>query len=515
MTRLGWVEGSRRAARAAGEREAADEAARFAPPVYDAGTMSVQGGVVSVGSQALRFVLRTASMMVLARLLTAEDFGLQGMVVVMTGFLALFRDAGLSAVTVQRDTVSHDQVSTLFWINVTVGVVLAAALALAAPVIAAFYRDARLTPICVVSACAFLVHGFSIQHYALLQRQMRFVTLGIVEIAAVAIGAAVGVGMALLAYGYWALVAMAVVTPLVTAIGCWVSLPWLPGAPRRTRGMRSMLSMGGTLTLNSVVVYLGANTEKVLLGRYWGAEALGVYGRAYQLISLPADLLTSGVATVALPLLARLQNDSERLHRTFLKGYSVVVALTIPTTVSCALFADDIIEIMLGPKWNEAVPVFRLMVPSILALALINPLAWLLIASGRARRSLNIACLIAPVSIVGAALGLRFGPKGVAVAMSTMMALLTVPVIMWARAETTLTGRDVWHALRGPLVAGAVAAVVGLGASAALDVMVPTPANVVLGAAVIYGVYFLVLLGPLRQAGLYRQLARQVVRRSP
>ena len=490
-----------------------DASPQFALPVYDAGTASVQGGVVSVGSQALRFVLRMGSMMVLARLLTAEDFGLQGMIVVMTGFLALFRDAGLSAVTVQRDTVSHDEVSMLFWINVTVGVVLAAGLALAAPLIAAFYRDARLTPICMVSACAFLLHGFSIQHYALLQRQMRFVTLGIIEIAAVAIGAAVGVGMALARYGYWALVAMAVVTPLVTAIGCWASMPWIPGAPKRTRGMRSMLSMGGLLTLDSVVVYLGSNIEKILLGRYWGAEALGVYGRAYQLISLPADLLTSGVATVALPLLSRLQNDGERLHRSFLKGYSVVVALTIPTTVCCALFADDIIGIMLGPRWNEAVPVFRLMVPSILGFALINPLAWLLIASGRTRRSLNIAFLITPVSIVGAALGIQFGPKGVALALSTMMTLLTVPVIMWARAGTSITGRDVWNTLRGPLVAGAVTAIVGLGVSGGLDALVPTPLNVVLGAPLMYGIYFLVLLIPLKQAGVYRELARQVMRR--
>ena len=512
MTGSSWLDGTRRAGM--GREGVVKESPQFAPPVYDAVKTSVQGGVVSVGSQALRFMLRTGSMMVLARLLTPEDFGLQGMVVVMTGFLALFRDAGLSAVTVQRDTVSHE-VSTLFWINVTVGVVLAVGLALVAPVIAAFYRDARLTPICMVSAAAFLVHGFSIQHYALLQRQMRFVTLGLVEIAAVAIGAAVGVIMALLAYGYWALVAMGIVTPLVTAIGCWASMPWVPGAPRRTLGMRSMLSMGGTLTLDGVVVYLGANTEKILLGRYWGAEALGVYGRAFQLISLPADLLTSGVATVALPLLARLQNDSERLQRTFLKGYSVVVALTIPTTLVCALFADDIIEIMLGPKWNQVVPVFRLMVPSILAFALINPLAWFLIASGRTRRSLNIAFLITPLSIAGALIGLKFGPKGVAVALSTMMSLVTVPVIMWARAGTTMTGRDVWHALRGPLIAGAIAALIGIAAGDALDAILPTPVNVVLGAFVIYGVYFVVLLVPLKQASLYRELARQVVRRSP
>jgi PST family polysaccharide transporter len=278
--------------------------------------------------------------------------------------------------------------------------------------------------------------------------------------------------------------------------------------------MRRMLSMGGTVTLNSVVVYVAYNTEKILLGRFWGAEALGVYGRAYQLISLPSELLMSGVATVAFPLLARLQNDPARLHRAFLRGYSVVLSLTIPTTVSCAVFAGEIVQIMLGPKWREVVPVFRLMVPTILGFALISPFAWFLISSGRTRRSLHIALLIAPVTIAGAVLGLRFGPRGVALALSAMMTVLTAPVIVWARAGTTMTGRDIWEAIRCPLVAGLVAATVGVAVSLGLGARVSTLAYVLLGGCLIYLVYFLVLLFPLKQAELYRDLVSQVVRRS-
>ena len=141
LPHVSWAEGSRRAPSGVGEPKTREERRPFMAPVHDAGARSVQGSVVSVSSQAVRVVLRTGSMMVMARLLTPEDFGLQAMVVVMTGFLALFRDAGLSAVTVQRDTVSHDQVSTLFWINVVIGAMLAVLLALASPAIAAFYRD--------------------------------------------------------------------------------------------------------------------------------------------------------------------------------------------------------------------------------------------------------------------------------------------------------------------------------------------------------------------------------------
>src|ERR1700694_266865 len=140
---MSWAEGSRHGSSRVAERGLAADPPQFMAPVHDAGAKSVQGSVISVSSQAVRFVLRTGSMMALARLLTPEDFGLQAMVVVMTGFLALFRDAGLSAVTIQRHTVSHEQVSTLFWINVAIGVLLAALFALASPAIAAFYRDSR------------------------------------------------------------------------------------------------------------------------------------------------------------------------------------------------------------------------------------------------------------------------------------------------------------------------------------------------------------------------------------
>lgn len=449
--------------------------------------------------------------MVMARLLTPEDFGLQGMVVAITGFLSLFRDAGLSAVTVQRDVISHDQVSTLFWINVVVGAVLSAAIVVLAPAIAAFYRDPRLTSMALVSASAFVINGLSVQHYALLQRQMRFVALATIEVVSLIVSSAIGIVMALLGYEYWALVIMPVVLTATTTVGSWVAFPWRPGRVRGSTGLRSMISMGGILTCNSMVVYLAYNTEKVLLGRFWGAEALGLYGRAYQLISLPSDLLISAIATVAFPALSRLQHDAERLNRAFLRGYSIVLAMTIPTTICCALFADQIVRIMLGAKWADTVPIFRLMTPTILAFALINPLAWFLVSSGRARRSMFIAFLIAPVVILGAVLGLRFGPRGVALAFSTMMSLLVVPVIAWTRARTAMTMHDFWMAIRGALLAGLIAGTAGYLFKEASAGVLSALLQVLLGAALLFAVHFAVLLFPLRQKPVYVDLVTHLL----
>ena len=99
-----------------------------------------------------------------------------------------------------------------------------------------------------------------------------------------------------------------------------------------------MMRFGGTITLNSLVVYIAYNLEKVLLGRFWGAATVGVYGRAYQLINIPTDNLNSAVGEVAFSVLSRVQKDADRLRSYFLKGYSLVLALTVPVTVACALF---------------------------------------------------------------------------------------------------------------------------------------------------------------------------------
>ena len=142
--------------------------------------------------------------------------------------------------------------------------------------------------------------------------------------------------------------------------------------------------------------YVASNLDKALLGRYWGAEALGVYGRASQLIRMPTDTLNTAVGEVAFAALSRLQDDPERLKRYFLKGYSLVVALTLPIAISCALFADDLVPFLLGPSWKDAAEIFRILAPTSLVFAILNPLGWLLTSLGLVGRALKISLVFAP-----------------------------------------------------------------------------------------------------------------------
>ena len=351
---------------------------------------TIRGGLARLCAQGADFTLRLVSLMVLARLLGPKDFGLVGMVTAFTGVLILFRDFGLSAAAIQRPIVTEEQISTLFWINILVGAGLTLLTVAMAPVIAAFYHEPRLLGVTAALACSFIFNAAGIQHGALLQRQMRFTTLAVISTISLVVSTAIGIGGAMAGYGYWALVAMTLTTPIINTLGFWLTTAWIPGRPRRRVGIRSMMHFGGTVTLNGLVVYIASNFEKVLLGRFWGADALGIYGRAYQLINIPTANLNSAAGEVAFSALSRLQDDPVRLKSYFLKGYSLVLAMTMPMTVACALFADDMIFVFLGPKWKAAAAIFRFLAPTILVFAIANPLSWLVMSLGLVRRALKM-----------------------------------------------------------------------------------------------------------------------------
>jgi O-antigen/teichoic acid export membrane protein len=475
---------------------------------------AVRGGLVKAVAQAANFILRVGSLMILARLLDPADFGMVAMVTAVTGVFSLFKDAGLSAATVQRDSISNDQISALFWINMLVGVVLSLLSVALAPALVAFYHEPRLFWVTVALGLGFFFNAAGVQHSAIIQRQMRFVALSMIEILALCVSTAVGIGLAVAGYGYWALVGMAVILPAATSIGAWLAITWVPGMPRRKVGIRSMILFGGKATLNSLVVYIGYNLEKVLLGRFWGANALGIYGRAYQLINIPAENLNSAVGGVAFSALSRLQDEPDRLKSYFLKGYSLVLALSLPATIACALLADDIILIVLGPKWIEVVSIFRLLTPTVMIFALINPFWWLLYATGLVGRSLKIALVLAPLVIAAYLIGLPYGPNGVALAYSAVLTLWLIPHIAWCVQGTMVSFKDVLQAASRPLISGVIAAVFCFLVQFFVGQLLSLFPRIILGASVLVVVYFWSLLYLMGQKDFYLELLRGAKRRS-
>jgi O-antigen/teichoic acid export membrane protein len=475
---------------------------------------SVRGGAATVLGQGVGMALQIGTTVVLARLLSPTDYGLQSMVFTLTAFFSLFKDAGLSVATVQRETLTQEQISTLFWINLALGAFLTIVVAALSPFLAAFYKDPRLLWLTVASSSIFLFNSLSVQHKALLDRAMRFSTSVKIDILTATIGSVIAIGMAALGCGYWSLICQNISLSIICTAATWIAMPWLPGRPRWTAELRSMLRFGGTVTMNSVVVYVAYNTEKILLGRFWGAAPLGIYSRAYQLATLPVQQLIGAVHIVAFSVLSRMQAEVQRLERAYLKSLSLIVSLTVPVVISTALFSDEIVMIVLGPKWPGVATVLRLLSPTVLVFALINPFSWFLRATGRVGRSLKIALLICPVVILGILLGLRQGPPGVAVGYSTAMVLLFVPVVAWEIYRTGITIRDYWSAVNQPLVSGVLGGVAGWLAKLAFHGALSPLAMLICGLTLSFAVYVGTLLFVMGQKDFYADLLSHLLRRN-
>lgn len=472
---------------------------------------TIRGGAVTVTSQLTKFVLQTLSTMLMARLVAPNHFGLIGMVTALTGLLTVIRDAGLSTATIQRDVITREQISTLFWINTGLGFALAIVSALLAPVVAGFYGEPRLVMITMLLAITSIFSGLAAQHQALLRRQMRFSALAAIDLGSLLAGTVVGVVMGMKNYGYWALIGMQIAQAFVVWIGTFVALPWIPGAPIRGAGIGSMLRFGSFLTGSNLMNYLFRNTDNVLIGWYWGAGPLGLYSKAYGLLMLPLNQVNWPVGNVAVPALSRVLQEPERFRRYFLGGYTIVASLTLPVIAASTIFAEEIIRIMLGSQWGGAVNLFRLLAPAAISGALLNPFGWLFVATGRADRQFRFAILWSGLIVLAFAAGLRFGPEGVAMGYSIMSCALGIPLARYATHGTAIRLRHLMMALIAPLVSTIVAAGAGVALKLAFGGHGTAMSRGIVGCAGVLLIYAFVLLVVMRRWAFYRELLRELM----
>ena len=476
--------------------------------MHDLKRRTLRGGLARFGATGANFLLRMGAIMALARLLSPKDFGLVSMVVAFTGVLSYLRDFGLSSAAVQRTTISEEQSSTLFWINLLIGALLGIIALAMAPAIAAFYGDPRLFGITAVLALGFPFNAAGTQHQALLQRQMRWTTLAVISVVSLMVGAAIAIAGAEAGYGYWALVWMSIASPLAGTVGLWLTTGWVPGLPQRRVGARSLMLFGGTVTLRGLVTFVAYNADKVLIGRFWGAEAIGIYGRAYQLVNIPADQLNSAFGEVAFSALSRLQDDPVRLKRYFLRGFALVLELTLPIMLACVFFADELVFVVLGPKWKDAAEIVRLLAPAMAIYAVITPLECLIFSIGLGARSLKIALVFAPFMITGCLIGLPYGPKGVAFAYSAAMTLWFIPHTWWCIRGTVISLRDILLAMSRPAASSVLAGGVAFGARLMYGELFSPLPRLILESTVLFATFFGVLLFAAGQKSLYLDLLR-------
>lgn len=419
----------------------------------DLKTHTLRGGASAMGAEGIEFLLRLGSIVLLARLLLPETFGLIAMVTAITSIAERFKDLGLSMATVQRKEITHAQVSTLFWVNAGIGALLTLVIMGLSYPIARFYNEPRLVFVTMAIGTSFLWSGAAVQHQALLRRRMQFPRIAGIQVISSALSVALAVVLAVEGFGYWALVAREVSKGVFYAIGTWLSVPWLPGAPVRRAGVRSMLAFGGNLTVFNLVAFLGQNLDQILIGRFFGPIPLGLYRQGVNLVLGPIAQISYPVNSVAEAALSRLQSDRETYRRYYARIVGTLALLTMPLVAFLGVMADDIVLVVLGTQWVPATEFFRIFAIAVFIRPVMSSPGFVMLTQGKPRRYLWWGVISTLTLVACLLIGLMWGPTGVAYAHVASTYLMLLPALLWGFKGTPINLRVFASAVWRPLVA--------------------------------------------------------------
>jgi PST family polysaccharide transporter len=328
-----------------------------------------------------KLAVQLAGIAMLSRLLPHSAFGSYAMIMAVVGVATLLGDLGLSLAAVRHKDITDEQAANLFWLNCAVALVTASAVFGLAPAVAGLYGHADLVPVVRGLALVFLCSGCSAQHRAHLNRRLRFGQLAVADVAGQIVGLGVAVPIAAYSPGPLALVAQQVAAALSGLVIVVVASRWVPSLPSRAAGFGGAVGFGAGTSATQIVNYLSSNADFVSIGRVWGADALGVYSRAFQICALPLQQLAAPLTRVVLPALADRDAASRRFYLVDAQRALTYVLLLI---LGC-LFggADLVVLVLLGSGWPDAALYLRILAVGGVFQVLGYTYYWAFLAAGR------------------------------------------------------------------------------------------------------------------------------------
>jgi O-antigen/teichoic acid export membrane protein len=452
---------------------------------------SITGVAQAMTGRVFQVVLNFGSIAVLARLLSPKDFGIVATVSAVTALLSVFRDAGLTMSALRSKDLTPQQSTNLFWMTLVLSGLVAIAIASLAPVMAKVYRMPEVAQVMRALAFASILEGMGMQHGALLRREMRLGAYTAATVISEVVAVSVALAVALLGWGYWALVAKSLVAAAVSSALLWWFCDFRPGRPRRGSGVTPMIMFGARLTLAQVLWVVLRKADDALIGWAWGPTALGYYSRAYTLLMLPTQQLTQPLATAAIPTLSRLQNEPERFRSYYLRGIEFVTFLGFPLVVLLFVTAGDFVSFVFGAQWLPSVPIFRALGAATLIEITMAAGYWILVPLGRSDKELKMAAIYVPLLVGGILCGLPWGPIGVALGISAVRVLAQPFNLRYCYRDSPVSLKQYYIAIWEPLAAACLSGAIVWMLSARYFAQLPTSFARLMASGVAMGLLYL------------------------
>ncbi len=407
-------------------------------------------------------ILQILQISILARYLSAEDFGLMAIVMVVIGFSRIFSDMGISNAIIHHQHTTHEQLSSLYWLNIASGIILFLIIAGVSPFIANFYNQSELTRLLVLLASTFIILAIGNQYRILFQKELQFNFMAKIEISAAVVAFIVAATFAIQGFGVYAL-AYATLANAIISSGLFFFFGVKKHKPTfiyRHNDIKEYIGFGMFQMGDSTLNYFNSQFDVILIGKLLGVEALGIYSIVKQLVMRPAQIINPIINRVTFPLMAKVQNDTTALKNIYLKTINYLSSINFPIYIAIAILAEPIVIIMFGEKFISGVTVLQILSIYAMIRSIGNPIGSLVMAKGRMKLAFYwnlILFAFIPITIYS---GSDFGINGVAYALLFLQVLLMIPA--WYFMVRKLCGANFIEYFRQILTPLSIAIIAGL-----------------------------------------------------
>lgn len=353
----------------------------------------------SIG-QASRLVLKFGLLVLLARLLEPRDFGLVAMVYAIADISSIFLDSGFNSALIQKKDLTSEDCSSVFYLNLAVGLVLTLLFWAIAPLLASFYGEPLVEHLAVAISVVFVIGALGLVQRARLTRDIAFKKLALVNLSATMLGGAAGVFCALNGFGVWSLVVVRLMGQIIATTLLWVLSPWRPGFVFQVAALKGLLRFSSSVLAGRVVSNLSKRLDEILVARMFPVSELGFYSKARRNVELPKRFIAQVGSRSFFPLLSKLQDDRNRFRDVYSRVLNLIAFISFPLFAFLIVTAEELILVVFGEKWLDSTYYFQLfcLIGAVATTTVMKEKA--INALGHPERNLKVSVFVSPARLI-------------------------------------------------------------------------------------------------------------------
>jgi PST family polysaccharide transporter len=430
----------------------------------------------------------------LARILTPSMFGIIGMITVFSNFAILFIDLGFSAALIQKKEVTPAHFSSVFWLNLGIGVLMYSLFYISAPFISTFYNQPELIVLIRIICLSFLVTSLSSVQANILIKELQFKKKVIINWIAMLMGYLVAFVLAYKGFGVWSLVIMTLITSVINTIFYWIASKWVPLFIFDWKKIKELSSYGLNFLGDTSINYWSRNFDNFIIAKVLGSTDLGIYTRAYSLMLLPLRNITTIITKVMFPAFSQKQDDIQLLKKYYLNIIQYIALITFPIMIGLSLVSKEFVLLFFGMKWSAMIPILSILsgLGAIQSIISLNGLIYNSLA--KVNIAFKVSLLSNIVLIIAFSIGVNYGIVGVSYSYLIASAVLFIPIYKMAIKQLNVSLLEVFAVLKGVMFATLVMAIVLIiiNSFSELSLLISLIMKVGIG-AIIYGTIVLFL----------------------